>query len=71
VNVRAAVHVVGGPGDIAGLFAAQVRDQVGDVVDVAIAADRDSGDELRLPLALQGPTGDIGVDQAGGYRALI
>src|SRR3954452_6454366 len=40
VDVRAAVDVVGGTGDVAGLFAAQVGDEVSDVVHVAVAADR-------------------------------
>src|SRR3954465_5487078 len=66
VDVRAAVDVVGGAGDVAGLLAAQVGDEVGDVAHPAVAADGDPGDELGLALALQRPAGDVGVDQPGG-----
>jgi RNA 3'-terminal phosphate cyclase len=63
MDVRAAVHVVGDAGDVAGLLAAEEGDEVGNVVDVADAADRYLGDQLRLALALQGPCGDIGAYQ--------
>src|SRR5205085_12076128 len=66
VDVGAAVDVVGGAGDVAGLLAAQEGDQVGDIVHVAVATHRDTGEELRLALALEGAAGDVGVDQAGG-----
>src|SRR3954447_6807268 len=68
VDVRAAVDVIGGAGDVAGLLPAQVRDEVGDVADPAVAADGDPGDERGLALALQGSAGDVGVDQPGSDR---
>jgi hypothetical protein len=41
-------------------------DEVGDIVDVAAAADRDLGDQLRLTLPRKRPAGDIGFDEARG-----
>src|SRR3954454_18676839 len=66
VDVRAAVDVVGGAGDVAGFLSAQVGDEVGDVADLAVAADRDPGEQRGLALALEGSAGDVGVDQPGG-----
>src|SRR5690349_2398861 len=65
VDVRAAVDVVGGAGDVARLFAAQVGDQVGDVGGFAFAADRDPGEDLLFLLAGELARGDVGVDQSG------
>src|SRR5436309_11939703 len=53
VDVRATVDVVGGAGDVAGLLAAQVGDEVGDVGDGADPADRGPGDELRPALPVE------------------
>ena len=66
VDVRAAVDVISDAGDVARLIATEEGDEVGDVVDVASAAYRDLGDELRLTFACKRPAADVGFDEAGG-----
>ena len=64
MDVRAAVDVVSDAGDVARLLPAEIGDQVGNVGDVAAAANRDLGNQLCLTLARQCPAGDIGFDEA-------
>jgi hypothetical protein len=68
MDVRAAVDVVSDAGDVARLLPAEIGDQVGNVGDVAAAADRDLGNQLCLTLARQCPAGDIGFDEAWGRQ---
>src|SRR4051794_17157694 len=60
MDVRAAVDVVGDAGDVAGLFPAQVGDDIGDVVHIAGATDRDAGEQLGFALVIQLAGGDVG-----------
>jgi hypothetical protein len=71
VDVRAAIGVVGDASDVARLLSAEKGDQVGDVVDVAAAADRDLGDELLLALAGKHPSADVGFDEAGATELTV
>ena len=63
--MRAAVDVVGDAGDVARLLATEEGDEIGDVMDVATAADWNLGDELRPALARKRPASDVGFDEAG------
>src|SRR5919112_3852107 len=62
VDVRTTVDVVRRAGDVAGLLPAQVRDEIGDVVDGAVASDGDAREQLVLALAFEGAAADAGSD---------